>query len=184
MVTGKHGAVKRRPAGIFGLALALLLALGLSACGSASEEEQACQDFLEAYVQGDSREVSRLLGLPEESAQLGTLQSALAQRAEWELKEPEASGETARVPAVITNVDVEAVLEGLPEDIASVEEAREALQAAFEDKDAPMREFPVELELQKGEDGWQLVMTPELSDALLGGYPSRMNRLLEGGEGA
>ena len=168
--------------GLFLLLFLAAVGAGCSGGTPASEAEAACQEFLEAYAQGDNPTVARLLGLPEDSAQLGELQTALARRAEWELEEPETGEEMTRVPAVITNVDVEAVLESLPAEIASQAEAREALLAAFQAEDVPMREFPVELELQEGADGWQLVMTPALSDALLGGYPSLMNRLLEEGE--
>ena len=88
-------------------------------------------------------------------------------------------GGDAEVQAQITNIDMEAVIEGLPEDISSKEEATEAMIKAIKDKDAPTATFEVTLLFTKTEETWLVEITPELSDALLGGYQSFLNKLLE-----
>ena len=76
------------------------------------------------------------------------------------------------VSSVITAVDLQKVLEGLPETIDSVESAKEALTAALNAEDVPTKTFEVDVNLVPEDEKWVVEMTPELADALLGGYYS------------
>lgn len=76
------------------------------------------------------------------------------------------------VSTVITAVDLQKVLETLPETIDSVESAKEALIAALSAEDVPTKTFEVDVNLVQKDETWAVEMTPELADALLGGYYS------------
>ena len=76
------------------------------------------------------------------------------------------------VSTVITAVDLQKVLETLPETIDSVESAKEALIAALSAEDVPTKTFEVDVNLVQKDEAWAVEMTPELADALLGGYYS------------
>ena len=73
---------------------------------------------------------------------------------------------------VIQAVDLQKVLEALPETTDSVESAKEALIAALSAEEVPIKEFEVNVTLAQRDETWVVEMTPELADALLGGYYS------------
>ena len=83
------------------------------------------------------------------------------------------------VAAVITAVDLKKALESLPETIDSTDAAKEALSAAFSAEDVPTKEFEVDVSLAQEDGKWVVQMTPDLADALLGGYYSILEEAAE-----
>ena len=100
------------------------------------------------------------------------IQSGMAKNLQFETKTVKSDGDTMVVSSVITAVDLQKVLEGLPETIDSVESAKEALTAALNAEDVPTKMFEVDVNLVLEDEKWVVEMTPELADALLGGYYS------------
>ena len=160
------------------LVCVMLLFAGCSQPGS-DEAKAACESFLQAYVSLDGEEVAKSLGGMNGAEEFSDLQGAVAQRIAYQTKGVQMEEGRAVVSTVITAIDLEAVFSSLPEGINSAEGAKEALLQAFAADDVPMREFVVEIELLGSADDWTVQMTPELSDALLGGYHSLMETLME-----
>ena len=100
------------------------------------------------------------------------IQSGMAKNLQFETKTVKSDGDTMVVSSVITAVDLQKVLEELPETIDSVESAKEALTAALNAEDVPTKTFEVDVNLVPEDEKWVVEMTPELADALLGGYYS------------
>ena len=160
------------------LVCVMLLFAGCSQPGS-DEAKAACESFLQAYVSLDGEQVAKSLGEMNGAEEFSDLQGAVAQRIAYQTKGVLMEEGRAVVSTVITAIDLEAVFSSLPEGINSAEGAKEALLQAFAADDVPMREFVVEIELLGSADDWTVQMTPELSDALLGGYHSLMETLME-----
>ena len=158
------------------LVCVMLLFAGCSQPGS-DEAKAACESFLQAYVSLDGEEVAKSLGGMNGAEEFSDLQGAVAQRIAYQTKGVQMEEGRAVVSTVITAIDLEAVFSSLPEGIDSAEGAKEALLQAFAADDVPMR--VVEIELLGSADDWTVQMTPELSDALLGGYHSLMETLME-----
>lgn len=164
-----------------GLILACSLLAVLAGCGSSKELKSVCDTFLESYAQGDSQTLAELFGSTKDEVQMGEIQSALAEKISIKTGNTKKKGKTAVVSAVITSPDLETLLNALPEEIDSTDEAKEALVKAIEGENTAVKEFLVEIALEQNEDEkWQIRMTPELADALLGGYYSIMSEMVEG----
>lgn len=151
----KRQKSKRKMLSLF---FCLLLVVFCTACGRESKEEAraACEDFFRAYSSGDS------WGMTE----------PMAEKLRFEINNVKSKGDEILVSTAVTAVDLQKVLESLPDTIDSTDAAREALAAAFSAEDVPVKEFEVEVSLVKEEEKWVVQMTPELADALLGGYYS------------
>lgn len=146
--------------------------------GEEGEVQKVCDGFFEAYASLDGEKVGEMFHYGE-TLEFSQLQGALSEKIQAVITSIRVEGEDAEVQAQITNVDMGAVIEGLPEDISGKEEASKAMIKAIKDKDAPTAEFEVTLLLTKVDDVWLMEKTPELSDALVGGYQSFLNKLLE-----
>lgn len=103
----------------------------------------------------------------------------MAEKLQFETKKVKSKGDTMVVSAVITAVDLKKVLESLPEAIDSTDAAKEALSAAFSAEDVPAKDFEVDVVLEQEDGKWAVQMTPELADALLGGYYSILEEAAE-----
>lgn len=146
--------------------------------GEEGEVQDACSTFFEAYTALDGEKAGEMIRYGQ-TLEFSELQGALSEDIQVVISSIQVDGGDAEVQAQITNIDMEAVIEGLPEDISSKEEATEAMIKAIKDKDAPTATFEVTLLFTKTEETWLVEITPELSDALLGGYQSFLNKLLE-----
>lgn len=161
-------------------AVIFLAALSMTACSSEKKEVKAvCSTFFEAYAKGDTQALQAAFGESFGSAEPGELELALAKHLIITLENPETEEDTASMPAVITNVDIDAVLHMLPDETDSVEAAREELLRLFERDDLPTKEFQVELQLVRNGEDWNMVLTPELSNALLGGFGTIAAEMME-----
>ena len=156
---------------ILALLFCLLLAVSCTACGGKNKEEAkaACDDFFQAYSSGDGQALADSMGGLAAPVPFTDIQSGMAKNLQFETKTVKSDGDTMVVSSVITAVDLQKVLEGLPETIDSVEEA---LTAALNAEDVPTKTFEVDVNLAQEDEKWVVEMTPELADALLGGYYS------------
>ena len=166
---------------ILALALCLLLAASCTACGGKGKEEAkaACEDFFQAYTLCDSQMLAESMEGFSESVPFGGLQLQRGKSHKLETKRDKSRGGEWRVPAVITAVDLKKALESLPETIDSTDAAKEALSAAFSAEDVPTKEFEVDVSLAQEDGKWVVQMTPDLADALLGGYYSILEEAAE-----
>lgn len=103
----------------------------------------------------------------------------MAEKLQFETKKVKSQGDEMLVSAVITAVDLKKALESLPETIDSTDAAKEALSAAFSAEDVPTKEFEVDVSLAQEDGKWVVQMTPDLADALLGGYYSILEEAAE-----
>lgn len=159
---------------ILALLFCLLMAVSCTACGGKNKEEAkaACDDFFQAYSSGDGQALADSMGGLAAPVPFTDIQSGMAKNLQFETKTVKSDGDTMVVSSVITAVDLQKVLEGLPETIDSVESAKEALTAALNAEDVPTKMFEVDVNLVLEDEKWVVEMTPELADALLGGYYS------------
>ena len=167
----KKQRMKRR---ILAVLLCLLMAVFSTACGGKNKEEAqaACEDFFQAYSSCDSQALADSMEGLATSAPFTDIQRGMAENLQFETEKVKSQGDTMIVSTVITAVDLQKVLETLPETIDSVESAKEALIAALSAEDVPTKTFEVDVNLVQKDETWAVEMTPELADALLGGYYS------------
>ena len=167
----KKQRMKRR---ILAVLLCLLMAVSSAACGGKNKEEAqvACEDFFRAYSSCDSQALADSMEGLATSAPFTDIQRGMAENLQFETKKVKSKDDTMVVSTVITAVDLQKVLETLPETIDSVESAKEALIAALSAEDVPTKTFEVDVNLVQKDEAWAVEMTPELADALLGGYYS------------
>lgn len=161
--------------------LCLLLAVSCTACGGKSKEEAkaACEDFFQAYSSCDSQALADSMEGLAAPAPFTDIQRGMAENLQFETKKVKSKGDTMVVSAVITAVDLKKVLETLPETIDSVESAKEALTTALSAEDVPTKTFEVDVNLVPKDETWVVDMTPDLADALLGGYYSILEEAAE-----
>lgn len=167
----KKQRMKRK---ILAALLCLLMAVSCTACGGKNKEEAqaACEDFFQAYSSCDSQALADSMEGLTAPAPFTDIQRGMAENLQFETKKVKNKGDTIVVTAVITAVDLQRVLETLPETIDSVESAKEALTAALSAEDVPTKTFEVDVNLVRKDETWVVDVTPELADALLGGYYS------------
>ena len=161
--------------------LCLLLAASCTACGGKSKEEAkaACEDFFQAYSSCDSQALADSMEGLAAPAPFTDIQRGMAENLQFETKKVKSKGDTMVVSAVITAVDLKKVLETLPETIDSVESAKEALTTALSAEDVPTKTFEVDVNLVPKDETWVVDVTPDLADALLGGYYSILEEAAE-----
>ena len=166
---------------ILAILLCLLLAVSCTACGGKSKEEAkaACEDFFQAYSSCDSQALADSMEGLAAPAPFTDIQRGMAENLQFETKKVKSKGDTMVVSAVITAVDLKKVLETLPETIDSVESAKEALTTALSAEDVPTKTFEVDVNLVPKDETWVVDMTPDLADALLGGYYSILEEAAE-----
>ena len=174
----KKQRMKRK---ILGALLCLLLPVSCTASGGKSKEEAqaACEDFFQAYSSCDSQALADSMEGLATSAPFTDIQRGMAENLQFETKKVKSKGDTMVVSAVITAVDLQKVLETLPETIDSVESAKEALTTALSAEDVPTKTFEVDVNLVPKDETWVVDVTPDLADALLGGYYSILEEAAE-----
>lgn len=166
---------------ILAILLCLLLAVSCTACDGKSKEEAkaACEDFFQAYSSCDSQALADSMEGLAAPAPFTDIQRGMAENLQFETKKVKSKGDTMVVSAVITAVDLKKVLETLPETIDSVESAKEALTTALSAEDVPTKTFEVDVNLVPKDETWVVDVTPDLADALLGGYYSILEEAAE-----
>lgn len=166
---------------ILAILLCLLLAVSCTACDGKSKEEAkaACEDFFQAYSSCDSQALADSMEGLAAPAPFTDIQRGMAENLQFETKKVKSKGGRMLVSAVITAVDLKKVLETLPETIDSVESAKEALTTALSAEDVPTKTFEVDVNLVPKDETWVVDVTPDLADALLGGYYSILEEAAE-----
>lgn len=166
---------------ILALLCSLLLVVSCTACGGKGKEEAkiACENFFQAYSSCDSQALTEFMEGLAAPAAFTDIQRGMAKSLQFELKKVKSKGNTMVVSAVITAVDLQKVLESLPETADSKESAKEALAAALDAENVPTKEFEANVSLVQKDEKWAVKMTPELADALLGGYYSILKEAAE-----
>ncbi len=143
--------------------------------------KEAVKIFLDAYMEGDADQCGKLLiGGQEDAAPFSEFQRVLGEGIRYELGETDGSpGEYVIVKAVIKNVDAARIMERLEEQEkrATEEDILRAVEAAIGGGEM-YREFVLDLYVYPSEERAQIMMTPELSNALFGGLNEYMDRLL------
>ena len=174
----KKQRMKRK---ILAALLCLLMAVSSTACGGKSKEEAraACEDFFQAYSSCDSQALADSMEGLASPTPFTDIQRGMAENLQFETKKVKSKGDTMVVSAVITAVDLQKVLETLPETIDSVESAKEALAAALNTEDVPTKTFEVDVNLVPKDETWVVDVTPDLADALLGCYYSILEEAAE-----
>lgn len=143
------------------------------------EAELACQQFFNAYTAGEGEQVGDYLSGGFAAGEFSSIQNALAKHTSIELKSSVGDEDTAQVNAVITCIDIAAVMQALPQDIDSKKSAKKAMLTAFDEENVPLRDFEITIELVKIEDKWLVSMNSQLSDALLGGFHSMLEEMAQ-----
>ena len=182
------------------LLLAVLLALSLCACrGQETDEEeaplsvdQALEEALEALTNGACEKACMIgadgsLTFPQNTG----LAAILSSYSTYEIGQVKADGDKATATVTITAPDSVTILKQVMEvsDDPASEEFAQKLTEILEN-DPPMLDFTVEVQLQQTQEGWGIVPSFELSNALSGGlaeeyqklYEGLMDGMLEGGE--
>lgn len=188
--------------------LCLLLAalMALSLCGCHAEEtsrdrekkssvsaDKALEQSLDALTVGAEEGSAVMVGAdgtlttPENSG----MAAILSQYVRYEVETVEEDGDTAVATVNITAPDSVTVLKQVMEvsDDPASQEFQDQLTKVLENE-PPMMDFSVEVQLQKTDEGWGIVPSFELSNALTGGlaaeyrnlYEQLMDGMLEGGE--
>ena len=83
----------------------------------------------------------------------------------------------------INNVDFQAVFEEIIEEYTindTEEDILKKLSYKLEDESAKRKDFKVEILIQQTGDAYEIILTPELSNALLGGYNEYLTSLTGG----
>ncbi len=157
--------------------LVLVLTLVLIGCGNSKDEETKIKDnvqmFLEGYQSLDGSIGQYLANYNENEIQFNGFQSILAQQMTFKIEKVEHSEAGYSVNVKISNVDFQVVFENIVEGY-SINDTEEniltKLRDSLEDDSAPKKDFDVEILIQQTGDIYEIILTSELSNALLGGY--------------
>lgn len=173
---------------IVGAGIILLLACLFSFSGCHSEEadmsQKAVWQFLTLYQAQDSSAGAYIADRMDEEMEFNGFQSVLADRLSFEIQKSKKEDENYIVSVLINNVDFQAAFEELSQEInlSSVTESEilEQLKAKLQSENAEMKEFEVDVPVRKDGEGYKLVLTSELSNALFGGYNEYLTSLTGG----
>ena len=146
-----------------------------------SNISESCQEFLDAYCSLDSEKAGEMLTGLGEPMKYNQLTELLAQNMTYEVVEVlDLEETTATVKVKIENVDINVVLDSLPDSIESEEDAQSYLYEAFFDKNVPKKIFNVDVKmLYDDEFGWRIDMDESLANAILGGLYSTVDEKLQ-----
>lgn len=159
--------------------LTIALAISCTGCGQSngSAAKKACKAFFTAYENSDSMETAAYFGDLYTAAAFSELQCALAAKTHTEVKKASTTDNMVQVAVTVETIDVPAVISALPDTVTSTELAEEALLSAFQANDVPLRTFDVTALMVQENGTWTIQMTPELSNALLGGFQEMLDDL-------
>lgn len=167
--------------------LFLLLIFTLVGCGSSNDEELKIKDnvqtFLEGYQLLDGSIGEYLADYEEINLEFNGFQSTLAQRMTFKIGKVELLDDGYLVNVKISNVDFQEAFEEIIEEYTvddTEEDILKKLSNKLEDESAKRKEFEVEILIQQTEDAYEIILTPELSNALLGGYNEYLTSLTGG----
>lgn len=164
-----------------------VLIFALTGCGSSNDEELEIKDtvqtFLEGYQSLDGSVGEYLADYNENILQFNGFQSILAQQMTFKIGKVEYSDDEYLVNVEISNVDFQAAFEEIIDEYAvddTEEDILKKLSNKLKDESAERKDFEVEILIQQTEDVYEITLTPELSNALLGGYNEYLTSLTGG----
>lgn len=164
-----------------------VLIFALTGCGSSNDEEleikDSVQTFLEGYQSLDGSIGEYLAEYDKSNLQFNGFQSILAQQMTFEIGKVEHSDDGYLVNAKISNVDFQAAFEEIIEEYTvddTEEDILKKLCIKLGDESAKRKDFEVEIVIQQIKDVYEIILTPELSNALLGGYNEYLTSLIGG----
>lgn len=167
--------------------LLFFLIFTLVGCGSSNDEELEIKDnvqtFLEGYQSLDGSIGEYLADYEENNLEFNGFQSMLAQQMTFKIGKVELSDDGYLVNVKISNVDFQAVFEEIIEEYTfddTEEDILKKLGNKLEDESAKRKDFEVEILVQQEGDIYKIILTPELSNALLGGYNEYLASLTGG----
>lgn len=167
--------------------LAFTLILLLVGCGKLNDDELEIKDnvqsFLEGYQSLDGSIGKYLADYNEDDLQFNGFQSILAHQMTFKIRKVEHLDDGYLVNVKISNVDFQAVFEEIIEEYTiddTEEDILQKLSNKLEDKSARRKDFDVEILIQQTGDAYEIILTPELSNALLGGYNEYLTSLTGG----
>lgn len=164
-------------------AVVLLVVVLLLVRETGSAAHKACEAFFTAYAQTDGQGAGALLAGGGGDMQFGALTGAVARQTRVELGQMNETEEgSVTISARITTVDLQAVLNRIPATVDSAEAAARWLEEALAADDVEMKTFDVEIAMVQVEEQWKISMTPELADALMGGYYSMLSGIIQEGD--
>lgn len=159
----------------------------LVGCGSSNDEELEIKDnvqtFLEGYQLLDESIGEYLVDYKESNLEFNGFQSILAQQMTFKIGNVELSDDGYLVNVKISNVDFQAAFEEIIEEYTvddTEENILKKLGNKLEDESAKRKDFEVEVLIQQTEDAYEIILTPELSNALLGGYNEYLTSITGG----
>lgn len=164
-----------------------LLIFALVGCGSSNNEEIKIvgnvQTFLEGYQSLDGSIGEYLADYDKDTLKFTGFQSILAQQMTFKIGKVERSDDGYLVNVKISNVDFQAVFEEIIEEYTvddTEEDILKKLSNKLEDESAKRKDFDVKILIQQTGDAYEIILTPELSNALLGGYNEYLTSLTGG----
>lgn len=184
-----EGEKKKKHQGIFLVSLFILAVLLYKGCAEPtfSKKERAvtdsCEKFLQAYQEGDSEEITKWMA----DAEYGSAVNLKGY--------PEIVGKTMKYKIKgITNkkedrYDVKVNIDALDlltlagqeefEQQLTEDNLLDVLQKMSDNRDVPIKEYPVLIQMVEENGSWKVKMDNLLSDALLGGYVTFYQQILE-----
>ena len=161
----------------------LLFCLLLTGCSSEEKDlsKAKVDEFLTLYQSLDGSAGNCLANqIGDTTVEFKGMQAVLAQKMTFETGKVKKEGEYYLVTVKIQNVDFAAAFEAVQQEVTSIvstEEIVALLQQKLTAEDAVMREFKVEVPVQKNGAAYEIVMNGELSNALFGGYNEYLSKL-------
>lgn len=165
----------------------LLVAASCSGTPQLTEQDKenctaTVRQFLDKYTALDGTASALLTSkLAGEDLKFEGFQRLLATPLQYEIGEITQNGETAVASIHISNIDFAAAFESVIAAVGenSTEEAILALlQQTLSASDCPRRDFTCTVPLIRDGEGWLIEMTPDLSNALLGGANEYLDNIV------
>lgn len=180
---------KKKHGGIF-LVLFIILVLFLyKACGGTrfnkTEETviASCENFLKAYQTGESEELTKWMADAAygSDVRLDGYPEIIGGTMTYKIKEiTEENEEKYYVQACIKAMDLISLMEQEEaEEQVTEENLLDSLEKMIDTGEIPMKEYDVQIQMVEENGVWKVKMDNLLSDALLGGYVTYYQELLE-----
>ncbi len=164
----------------------LIIMFCISLIGCKAEDVKTCElivkDFLTAYQKQDSNAGIYLANRPEE-IQFNGVQALLAEKLTFSVDSVKKEDDRYLVSTTIATVDFRSVFENLIETVdetTSEEVIMENLYQMLGSESSQIKTFAVDIPVQKYGEEYKIELTPELSNALFGGYNEYLSELTGG----
>lgn len=161
-----------------------ILCIVLPGCSSKDAEtcESVVEDFLTAYQMLDSSAGNYLANRTEE-IRFNGVQAQLAEQMTFSVEKAKKKDEGYLVATQISTVDFKEVFESVAasvDETVSEEEILDKLYSAIGSESPQIKTFSVEIPVQKYGKDYKIELTPELSNALFGGFNEYLSELTGG----